>query len=284
MSVAGIAHVELACDDLAASRRFFTETLGLVESSSGADSVTLRCFGERRAASLILHRAERSGLVRIVWRLPRSADTNGKATGEEISPDGHRAASIQQVAPAPEPERTPRMRNQPSPLRGVGVEPRRLAHVGLLVEDPRASAAWWEQHFGLLPRELVEGKDGQARLTSIGASPLPADLLLIEGEEPGEGALHHVAFAVDHRDDLGRTIDLFAESDTPVEAGPGQHGVGQLGYVYAFEPSGNRIAVVTSPLLALDDWEPVTWPLAQAHRGLHWWGAPLPDSFFSRHT
>ncbi len=101
---------------------------------------------------------------------------------------------------------------------------------------------------------------------------------------PGEGALHHVAFAVDHRDDLGRTIDLFAETDTPVEAGPGQHGVGQLGYVYAFEPSGNRIAVVTSPVLALDDWEPVTWPLAQAHRGLHWWGAPLPDSFFSRHT
>ncbi len=284
MSVAGIAHVELACDDLAASRHFFAETLGLVETSSGADTVSFRCFGERRATSLVLHRAEKSGLVRIVWRLRKSAETNGKATGEEISPDGHAAASIQHITPAPEPERAPRMLNQASPLRGVGIEPRRLAHVGLLVRDPRSSAAWWEQRFGLTLREEVEGKDGEVRLASIGASPLPADLLLIKGEEAGEGALHHVAFAVDHRDDLGRTIDLFAESDTPVEAGPGQHGVGQLGYVYAFEPSGNRIAVVTSPLLALDDWEPVTWPLAQAHRGMHWWGAPLPDSFFSRHT
>ena len=282
MSAAALARVELGCRDLDASRQFFVETLGLLETEASADRVALRCYGERYAASLVLLRSERSGLVRLVWR---GDGGNGTRPPEAVSPDGHASHEAASLELAPAPARPPRMRNQPAPLAGIGIEPRRLAHAALFVEDPAASLAWWSEQAGLAARELVEDVEGGFQVVTAGVSPHPADLVLLRRFGVGTaGALHHVAFAVDNRDELARAIDLFAEHDVPVECGPGQHGIGQLGFVYCFEPSGNRIAIVTSPLVLLDDWEPVTWPAAEAHRALHWWGAPLPQSFLEHHT
>jgi catechol 2,3-dioxygenase len=108
--------------------------------------------------------------------------------------------------------------------------------------------------------------------------------MLIRGTAPGPGALHHIAFAVDQRDRIADAALLFAELAVPVEVGLGQHGIGQISYLYAFEPSGNRIALVHSPLL----WEPgaaaVRWPAETRRRALWLWGAPPPASFFEVNT
>ena len=53
--------------------------------------------------------------------------------------------------------------------------------------------------------------------------------------------------------------------------GPAKHAVQQTFFLYAFEPGGNRIEVITDGRLILaPDWPPVTWTLEERMRGQAW--------------
>lgn len=282
-AVLRLSHVTLRCPDLAASLAFFTDVLGLVETERDGGSAALRCFGERRRCSLLLRESAEPGIEASAWLADEQPfEVNGPRTAPDrlngtVAPDGHRVQLVTSDAAAPAPTVEVRARNQPSPQRGEGIEPRRLSHLGLACADPERSARWWCRHLGFEIRERVAAQAGT--LVSLGVTQQPLDLVLIGSEH--HGGLHHVAFAVDARDDLLRAVDLLAEHGVKVESGPGQHGFAQLAYVYAIEPSGNRIALTRSPLLALPgEWEPVIWEGDDARRGLRWWGAPLPPGFF----
>jgi catechol 2,3-dioxygenase len=280
VSAPTLASVELRCPKFEQSRAFFLDVLGLVESEASADTSLLRCVGESAQASVVLRRAERAGLARLVLLdTPR----NGAGPWPEISIDGHPLRVVSERAPAPLHSGEHIVRNQPTPLRGVGVEPRRLSHVGLVAPDTRASAAWWHERLHYDLRETVE--DGRGLLLStLAATPAACEVMLVRGGAPQAGGLHHVAFAVDQRDRIADAALLFAELAVPVEVGLGQHGVGQLSYLYCFEPSGNRIALVNSPLQWQRDSGPVHWPPETWRRALWLWGAPPPASFFEVHT
>jgi len=165
----------------------------------------------------------------------------------------------------------------------VGIEPRRLAHVALTVADPAIAAAWWQERLGYALRESVEDDDGEL-LSTVSATPASCEVMLVRAADRSGGGLHHVAFAVDQRDRIADAALLFAELAVPVEVGLGQHGVGQLSYIYFFEPSGNRVALVHSPLWWESGAAPVRWPAASWRRAMWLWGAPPPSSFFEVHT
>lgn len=279
-------HVTLRCPALEASERFFTDVLGLLITERAEGSVALRCFGDRARASVRLVAARTPGIDSTLWLSTTGADSAPFPDGwrrteeglEAASPDGHvaRVAGRLDSFAAP----APRQRNQPSPRRGVGIEPRRLSHVALLAVDAAASASWWMQSLGFEPRERIES-DALPTIVALGVSAQPLDLILFGG---GRG-LHHVAFAVDSRDALFQAIDILAEGPGSVEAGPGQHGLAEMAFVYAREPSGNRIALTHSPLLALPgDWLPITWSGRDAERAMRSWGAPLPETFWEGPT
>ena len=46
------------------------------------------------------------------------------------------------------------------------------------------------------------------------------------------GRIHHVAFCIPSYEELLRAADLLLESGTPIEFGPGKHGIGEQGRLY----------------------------------------------------
>ena len=277
-----LAGVELLCPDLEGSRTFFTEVLGLVESDASEEAVMLRCVGEAAHATVVLRRGPRPGLGEIELLDAGVHDTSLPKWPSRTT-DGHpiRVISRRQHAAPHRGERL--VLNQPTPLRGVGVEPRRLAHVGLAVPEPTATAGWWCEQLAYVLRETVDDERGPL-LATVAAASAPCDVLFLRASGDCTGALHHVAFAVDQRDRIADAALLFAELGIPVEVGLGQHGVGQLSYLYAFEPSGNRIALVHTPMVWEPDAEPVHWPAETWLKALWLWGAPPNASFFESHT
>jgi catechol 2,3-dioxygenase-like lactoylglutathione lyase family enzyme len=278
MSAPTLAAVELRCPELERSRTFFTDVLGLVESSASGEEVLLRCVGESARATVVLRASEKPGVAAVVLH-----DHDGIADWPDETSDGHLLRVLGRREQA-EPYRGERIiLNQPTPLRGVGVEPRRLAHVGLSAADPAAAAGWWQARLGYALRESVADDDGDV-LATVSATPASCEVMLLRAAQHNGGGLHHVAFAVDQRDRIADAALLFAELAVPVEVGLGQHGVGQLSYIYFFEPSGNRLALIHSPLWWDADAAPVRWPAASRRRALWLWGAPPPSSFFEVHT
>ena len=68
-----------------------------------------------------------------------------------------------------------------------------------------------------------------------------------------------------------RAADVFLDAGVRIECGPAKHAVQQTCFLYAFEPGGNRIEVITDGrLLLAPDWPPVTWTMAERMRGQAW--------------
>ena len=57
------------------------------------------------------------------------------------------------------------------------------------------------------------------------------------------GRANHIAYRVDQRLDVERAAEVFMAADTPIEFGPGIHGIDEITYLYVREPGGFRIEI-----------------------------------------
>ena len=67
-------------------------------------------------------------------------------------------------------------------------------------------------------------------------------------------------------------------NDTPIEFGPGIHGIDEITYLYVREPGGSRIEINAGGWQNYQpDWESVDW---KPHQGgtTFWKNLPMPDS------
>ena len=97
--------------------------------------------------------------------------------------------------------------------------------------------------------------------------------------------LHHVAYFLDSPDELLRALNIMAENDIKIEWGPGKHGTSGAQFLYAFEPSGNRIELWTGGMLIFaPDWEPIEWQSGTGPFGLDMWGSTPPESYLTYGT
>ncbi|HTZ06515.1 MAG TPA: VOC family protein, partial [Gaiellaceae bacterium] len=74
-----VAHVELTVTDLAASRAFYVDVLGLVPTAETDDALYLRGYEERLHHSLVLRRGPQPLLDHIAYRVRRPEDLDGVA-------------------------------------------------------------------------------------------------------------------------------------------------------------------------------------------------------------
>jgi catechol 2,3-dioxygenase len=96
--------------------------------------------------------------------------------------------------------------------------------------------------------------------------------------------LHHVAYAVDAREYVLRAADVYLDAGIPIEVGPAKHAVQQTFFLYALEPGGNRVEIITDGRLILaPDWPGVTWTLQERMRGQAW-RTHMPESWFEYAT
>jgi catechol 2,3-dioxygenase len=99
------------------------------------------------------------------------------------------------------------------------------------------------------------------------------------------GRLHHVAFAVDQREDVLRGADTFLEHGVFIETGPHKHAIQQTFFLYVWEPGGNRIEIVNAGarLVLAPDWQLLTWTEAERAKGQAW-GLKTIESFHTHGT
>jgi catechol 2,3-dioxygenase len=185
----------------------------------------------------------------------------------------------------PSDDQAPALKNQPQRMstRGVGV--RRLDHINVWCRDIDENSAYMVETLGFRVSEQVVGDDGRLVGSWLHVTPKSYDLAYGRVDPAGVGGrLHHVAFAVDAREYVMRAADVFLDVGIRIECGPAKHAVQQTCFLYAFEPGGNRIEVITDGrLLLAPDWPAVTWTMEERLRGQAW-GTLMPESWFTYAT
>jgi catechol 2,3-dioxygenase len=306
--LAHLGRVELLTPELEASRRFFVEVLGLHEVAEEGSSVYLRGWGDYERATLVLTTAERAGPGTISWRTTSQAALERRAAAVEQAglgtgwsdgtvghgptyrfhdPDGHAMAiywESEYFQPAG--GNVPALKNQPERMSTRGAAVRRIDHVNVWCRDIDANSAFATERLGFRISEQVIDDDGTRLGAWLHVTPKSYDLAYGARDPAGLGGrLHHVAFAVDAREYVMRAADVFLDAGVRIEAGPAKHAVQQTTFLYAFEPGGNRVEVISDGrLLLAPDWPGVTWSREERLRIGQAWGTIMPESWFTYAT
>ena len=307
LDVAHLGYVELFTPTFDESLRFFTDILSMNVVDSGDGSACLRTWDDYELFSLKLSARAEAGIGRVgiraaddealhrrVAEIESSGLGRGWVDGQPgrgptyafIDPDGHdldlyfeseRFTPPDSVAPA--------LKNQGQrrPNHGIGV--RRLDHVNFLAADVEGSRHFVVSVLGARPTEQIRLDAGDIAAVWMTFTNKGYDVVYTNDWTKTRGRLHHVAFAVDQREDILRGADLFLEDGVFIETGPHKHAIQQTFFLYVWEPGGNRIEIVNAGarLVLAPDWEVITWTEADRAKGQAW-GLKTIDSFHTHGT
>ena len=289
-NVVRLSHVELGVTDLAASRRFYVDTLGLQVTHEDAAAIHLRAMEERGHHCLILRKG------------PAEVGVLGFKVFAEADLDAAHAFFTAQGLPA-EWVRHPFMGRtlRTADLFGIplefyasmdrlppihqkyalyhGVKPLRIDHFNCFSPDVDASVAFWNS-FGFRVTEYTED-EASHRLWAAWMQRKGGvhDMAFTNGRGP---RLHHTAFWVPTPLNIIDLLDLMATTGyvANIERGPGRHGISNAFFLYILDPDGHRTEIYCSDYQTVDpDHEPIKWDLKDPQRQTLW-GAPAPKSWF----
>lgn len=302
--VHNLHHVEVLTPRPEASLDFFTRILGLVETGREGRSVYLRGFGEWASHTTILTESARPGLGHMGWQCAERDQVEGwfrrlteaghdvervdggteRCQGDAIrfrTPAGH-AMELFYDFDRCVPRNPSLLLNQPERYIAAGVGVRRLDHVNLTAADVDGTRDWLAGTLGFNLREAARNPDGTDIGVWMSVTSQVHDIAVMADGAGEKGRLHHVGYSIDTPEGILRAADMFAEEGIAFDAGPGKHGLTQAFFVYVFEPGGNRIELFSGGYqIHGPDWQPVIWKGEDIGRAVVWYGAPLPESFFT---
>jgi catechol 2,3-dioxygenase len=305
MKIAQAGHAELQVRDLEASKRFFTETMGLFVTEEDSTSVYLRAWQDWEHHTLVLTKGDTSGLVHLGWRVedPESLDQFARRFEEmgltytwvEAGTEWGqgRALRFSSVSGVPmelyweiekyrasDPELVSALPSFPQKYPTKGMAPRRFDHFNVMANDVAREQAWLTQVMGIKHRYYVEGADGVRRGSWLSISNLSHDIAVMRNHSGSGARLHHIGYYVDSPDELLRAATMAVEHGGKIEWGPGKHGTSGATFLYFFEPSGHRIEVWTGGMLIFaPDWEPIRWSQETEVVGFDMWGSKAPETY-----
>lgn len=199
-----------------------------------------------------------------------------------MAPSGHRMELYYEAEKyVPTGDKKPYLPNQPQKFHGRGVAAARIDHINLLTQDVVATRKFADQTMGFKLREhLIPGGHGEEVGAWMSLMNKAHDLAITKEPHPSAtGRLHHLAYAVENREDVLRAADIFMENDITIEFGPAKHSRTQGFFLYVIEPGGNRIEVFSGGFhIFIPDWEPVQWGTEIKGRSTAW-GLGVPESF-----
>jgi catechol 2,3-dioxygenase-like lactoylglutathione lyase family enzyme len=117
-----------------------------------------------------------------------------------------------------------------------------LRHLALNVRDPQASKRFYADCFGMA---VVWEPDPDNVYLSSGLD----NLALHRAAPAGPGALDHLGFIVDSREEVDRLAAAFREKGVTLAAEPRDHRDGSRSF-YCLDPDGLRIQVLFEPTLS----------------------------------
>ncbi len=301
--ISQLAHVEILTPKLEESTMFFKELLGMEESAHQGNSVYLRGWGEYYHHSLVLTEGPQPALGHIGWRTNgqeeldaavQQIEADGRGEGWVEPSVGHGRAyryrgpgghlhevfwEVERYKASPELKST--FPTRPQRFTGRGVAVRMIDHVTVASLDVMKDVTWYRDTLGFRFTEYTV-PDGMpdlvvfAQLTTNETSHNYAFVLDFSGVP---GRFNHVAFYVPERTDLLRAADLLLEAGVEIEFGPGEHGIGEMPYLYVREPGGIRVELNANGGYRnyVPDWEAVKWVPSQGSASMYR-NLGMPDS------
>ena len=288
------AYGELIVTDLAASREFYVDVLGLVVTEEDEDAVYLRSLEEFIHHNLVLRKGPVAAAAALAFRVRTPEDVDRaeqhyQALGcrTERRRDGF-VTGIGDAVRVTDPlgfpyeffyevehvERLAWRYDLYTP--GALV---RLDHFNQVTPDVPVGRAYLEG-IGFRVTEDIQDEDGITYAAWLRRKDTVHDTALTGGDGP---RLHHIAFSTHEKHNIIAICDKLGalrRSDV-IERGPGRHGVSNAFYLYIRDPDGHRIEIYTQDYYTGDPDNPVvTWDVHDNQRR-DWWGNPVVPSWYT---
>jgi len=163
----------------------------------------------------------------------------------------------------------------------VGFAVPRIDHMLIGCDDVNPTEQFFMDVMGMFQTErLVADLDHQAdSLASwLAVGNRGHDIALLGG--PGfDGKLHHIGFQLGDWNEVLHAAQIMAMDDVPIDMGPTQHNITRGKTIYYWDPSGNRDEVFADGYVAQRDRPTVIWTADQIGRGINGLARHLEDSF-----
>ena len=287
------SHAVLVVRDLAASRRYYEEIIGLHVEHADTGAVHLRGLEERNHHSLVLKAGSAPHVERLGFKVASEADLD--RAYEHFAKSG---LPVRFVNDVPFQGRTLHASDaQGHPLelyfamdRGErllqryglyrGCHPQRFDHVNVFSPDVQGAVDFYAT-LGFRLTEYTETDDQRPQIAAAWMHRKGSvhDIAFTNGRGP---RLHHFAYWVPSAMNVIHLCDVMATTGylANMERGPGRHGISNAFFLYCRDPDGHRIEIYASDYQTVDpDLEPIRWSISDPRRQTLW-GTPAPRSWF----
>lgn len=291
------SYAELIVTDLAKSRWFWVDVLGLHVQAETPDVLCLRGTDELTHHNLVLRRGPVAALDHIAYRVRTPADVDqaeeyftalGRpvrrvAKGEGVPGVGEALRTIDPLGFPVEfyydIEQAERLIQRYDLHRGAAIA--RLDHFNIVVPDiPAAYSHYSNLGFGC--SETIEDEH-EMYAAWMYRKQTVHDVAFTGGAGP---RLHHLGMATHESHQVLHIADIIGalHAESHIERGPGRHGVSNAFYVYLRDPDGHRVEIYTSDYYTGDpDHETYRWSVHDDRRR-DYWGNAVIESWYKEAT
>jgi catechol 2,3-dioxygenase len=291
MNVIRIGQAVFTVTDLAASRHFYVDLLGLNVLHENHNSLYLRGI-EDREWTLKLETGHEAGVRHIGYKVASDkaldeiaelAETQKLPYRWEEEQDRSKMLRLQDPFGFPvvfyyQSVKYKWLLQDFHQHRGAGIQ--RIDHINVLTSEVGAMTKWYMDHLGFRLSEYSEDDAGQLWAAWIQRRGSVHDLAMTNGRGP---RLHHLAYWLPDGGRIMQLCDILggAKQCAAIERGPGRHGISNAFFLYLRDPDQHRIELYTSDYLTVDpDFEPIRWHVDDPTRQ-QLWGGIAPQSWFS---
>jgi catechol 2,3-dioxygenase len=289
------SHVVLTVRDLAASRRFYSDVIGLVLTAEDDTTLYFRGVEEACHHSLVLRQGGDLSCVRIGMRMFTDHDLeNSKAFFESQGCPAafvdvpHQGRTLHVTDPAGTPLEfcatmpvMPRMITSFAQQKGGCAL--RLDHYQILTPDVRKACEFYMAAGFRLSEYIAPAGTFDLRGVFLQRKGNPHDIVFFNGAGP---RLHHFAYLAPEVHHLLHACDVAGALGygSGVERGPGRHGPGHAMFVYFRDPDGHRCELFNTHYQVMDiENEPVAWDPADRNVSFPW-GLPARQAWYEEAT
>ena len=286
-----LSHVELYVSDLAWSRAYYVDTLGLQVTFEDADAIFLRAMEERGHHCVILRKGV-GGEVGVLGFKVWDEDELDKAEtwfkARDLPTEWIERPFMGRVLRTRDPWGVPlefyaRMDRLPVITQAYklyrGVKPLRIDHFNLFSPNVDEAVAFYGDMGFRVTEYTADEETGRTWAAWMHRKGGVHDIAFTNGTGP---RLHHMAFWVPTPLNIIDLLDLMSTTGyvSNIERGPGRHGISNAFFLYIRDQDGHRTEIYCSDYQTLDpDLEPIKWDLKDPQRQTLW-GAPAPKSWF----